>query len=94
MQKQRRGFKVSTDPTIHQRILTYQNRLLDHLLHPNVLLRFSNSSLYGNDYKLPYYMTDLRNSIFESDFKIKGINSSGFNHFDLLKEILVKLMSL
>ena len=32
--------------------------------------------------------------IFESDFKIKGINSSGFNHFDLLKEILVKLMSL
>ena len=68
LQTQRRGFKVSTDPTIHQRILSYQNRLLDHLLHPNVLLRFSNSSLYGNDYKLPYYMIDLRNSIFESDF--------------------------
>ena len=68
LQTQRRGFKVSTDPTIHQRILSYQNRLLNHLLHPNVLLRFSNSSLYGNDYKLPYYMIDLRNSIFESDF--------------------------
>jgi len=68
LQTQRRGFKVSTDPTIHQRILSYQNRLLDHLLHPNVLLRFSNSSLYGNEYKLPYYMIDLRNSIFESDF--------------------------
>ena len=68
LQTQRRGFKVSTDPTIHQRILSYQNRLLDHLLHPIVLLRFSNSSLYGNDYKLPYYMIDLRNSIFESDF--------------------------
>jgi hypothetical protein len=68
LQTQRRGFKVSTDPKIHQRILTYQNRLLDHLLHPNVLLRFSNSNLYGNSYKLPYYMIDLRNSIFESDF--------------------------
>jgi hypothetical protein len=68
LQTQRRGFKVSNDPTIHQLILTYQNRLLDHLLHPKVLLRFSNSSLYGNDYKLPYYMIDLRNSIFESDF--------------------------
>jgi len=67
LQTQRRGFEVSSDPTIHQRILSYQNRLLDHLLHPNVLLRFSNSSLYGNDYKLPYYMIDLRNSIFESD---------------------------
>tara|TARA_B110001454_G_scaffold180273_1_gene173827 strand:+ start:1054 stop:2058 length:1005 start_codon:yes stop_codon:yes gene_type:complete len=32
--------------------------------------------------------------VYESDLKIKGINSSGFNHFDLLKEILVKLMSL
>ena len=67
LQKQRRGFNVSTDPTIHQRILRYQNRLLDHLLHPNVLLRLSNSSLYGNEYKLPYYMIDLRNSIFKSD---------------------------
>ena len=28
--------------------------------------------------------------VFESDLKIKGINSSGYNHFDLLEEILVK----
>jgi len=67
LQKQRRGFNVSTDPTIHQRILRYQNRLLDHLLNSRVLLRISNSSLYGNNYKLPYYMIDLRNSIFEDD---------------------------
>ena len=32
--------------------------------------------------------------VFESDLKIKGINSSGYNHFDLLEEILVKIMSL
>ena len=70
LQKQRRGFNVSTDPTILQRILRYQNRLLDHLLNSRVLLRISNSSLYGNSYKLPYYMIDLRNSIFEEDFNM------------------------
>ena len=68
LQKQRRGFSISSDPTIHQRVLTYQNRLLDHLLHPKVLMRISNSTLYGNNYKLPYFMIDLRNSIFQSDF--------------------------
>ena len=67
LQKQRRGFNVSTDPGIHQRILVYQNRLLDHLLNNRVLSRMTNSSLYGNEYELPYYMIDLRKSIFESD---------------------------
>lgn len=67
LQKQRRGWNISDDPTIHQRILIYQNRLLNHLLHPNVLLRMTNSSLYGNEYKLPDYMIDLRKSIFQSD---------------------------
>ncbi|MDC1063468.1 zinc-dependent metalloprotease [Flavobacteriales bacterium] len=67
LMKQRRGFNVSSDPTIHQRILRYQNFLLNHLLNSRVLLRISNSSLYGNEYKLPYYMIDLRNSIFASD---------------------------
>ena len=67
LQKQRRGFNVSSDPGIHQRILVYQNRLLDHLLNNRVLSRMTNSSLYGNEYKLPYYMIDLRKSIFESD---------------------------
>ena len=67
LQQQRRGFKISDDPTIHQRILVYQNRLLNHLLHPKVLLRITNSSLYGNEYKLPDYMKDLRNAMFQSD---------------------------
>ena len=67
LQKQRRGFNVSSDPGIHQRILVYQNRLLDHLLNNRVLSRMTNSSLYGNEYELPYYMIDLRKSIFESD---------------------------
>ena len=68
LQSQRRGFKVSEDPSIHQRILTYQNRLLDQLLHPNVLQRITNSSLYGNKYTLTTYMIDLRNSLFKDDF--------------------------
>ena len=67
LQQQRRGFRVSSDPTIHQRILTYQSRLLNHLLNSNVLLRITNSALYGNKYKLTDYMIDLRNSIFLSD---------------------------
>ena len=67
LQSQRRGFSVSKDPTIHQRILTYQNSLLSHLLHPKVLQRITNSQLYGNKYTLPNYMIDLRNSIFQND---------------------------
>ena len=67
LQKQRRGFSISSDPTIHQRILSYQNGLLNHLLHPKVLLRITNSSLYGNEYQLPKFMIDLRKSIFQSD---------------------------
>ena len=42
-------------------------RILNHLLHSNVLERMSNSSLYGNEYEITEYMIDLRKSIFESD---------------------------
>ena len=69
LQKQRRGFDISTDPSIHQNLLNYQNRLLDHLLHPKVLLRMTNSALYGNEYTLSDYMIDLRRSIFSSDMQ-------------------------
>jgi hypothetical protein len=69
LQSQRRGFSISSDPTIHQRILTYQNRLLSQLLHHNVLQRITNSELYGNEYSLTNYMIDLRNSIFKSDMQ-------------------------
>tara|TARA_B100001287_G_scaffold49749_1_gene38797 strand:- start:72 stop:2615 length:2544 start_codon:yes stop_codon:yes gene_type:complete len=67
LQRQRRGFTVSEDPQVHERILNYQSRLLDHLLNRNVLIRMTNSTLYGNDYDITEYMTDLRNSIFKSD---------------------------
>jgi len=78
LQKQRRGFNVSNDPEIHQIILKYHNRLLNHLLHPKVLKRITNSNLYGNKYKLTEYMIDLRKSIFNesNSYEISTINQN------------------
>ena len=67
LQKQRRGFSISDDPRVHELVLRYQNRLLDHLLNSKVLKRITNSTLYGNDYNISNYMIDLRKSIFKSD---------------------------
>ena len=68
LQRQRRGFTISEDPQVHERILRYQNRILDQLLHPNVLNRMTNSTLYGNEYDITEFMIDLRKSIFDKDF--------------------------
>ncbi|MAO71142.1 MAG: hypothetical protein CMD02_01365 [Flavobacteriales bacterium] len=68
LQSQRRGFTISEDPQVHERILRYQSRILDQLLHPNVLIRMTNSMLYGNEYDITEYMIDLRKSIFSTDF--------------------------
>ena len=75
LQKQRRGFNISNDPSIHELILNYQNRLLNHLLHKKVLQRLTNSTLYGNNYKLTDYMVDLRKSIFNADFSSNNIST-------------------
>ncbi|MFI0428904.1 zinc-dependent metalloprotease [Mariniflexile sp. HMF6888] len=66
---QRRGFNFKTpeDPKIHKQILTYQKNVLNHLLHYNTLQRISDSELYGNEYKLASFMTDLNNAIFKAD---------------------------
>lgn len=67
---QRRGFNLGRapeDPKIHNQILTYQRNVLRHILHPNTLQRINDSELYGNQYSLSMYMTDLNNAIFESD---------------------------
>jgi hypothetical protein len=68
--RQRRGynfFSSSEDPKIHAQILSYQTRVLSHLMHPNTLQRISDSELYGNKYKLATFMTDLNNMMFKSD---------------------------
>ncbi|GGZ70549.1 zinc-dependent metalloprotease [Algibacter mikhailovii] len=73
--RQRRGFDFSQeDPHIHSQILKYQKRVLTHLLHPNTLLRITDSELYGNSYTLSSVMSDLNNAIFKSDI-YSNVNS-------------------
>jgi hypothetical protein len=67
---QRRGFTHgggTEDPKVHARINTIQRGILDHVLHPNTLLRITDTSLYGNDYSLTEMMGDLTDAIFEDD---------------------------
>lgn len=69
---QRRGFNhfsENDDPNVHARVLAMQKGALSHLLHPNVLLRFTDASMYGNAYKLDAYMNDLSQAIFAEDLK-------------------------
>ena len=68
--KSRRGFAFSSgpeDPKIHDQVIGYQTRVLSHLLHPNTLQRIIDSELYGNQYKLTEFMTDLNDAIFKAD---------------------------
>ncbi|GAA4243976.1 zinc-dependent metalloprotease [Winogradskyella damuponensis] len=67
---QRRGynfFRGPEDPKIHQQVLTYQQNVLSHILHPNTLQRITDSELYGNKYTLSKYMSDLNSAIFKAD---------------------------
>ena len=75
--RQRRGYNFfggPEDPKIHEQVLSYQTSVLAHIMHPNTLQRLSNSELYGNEYKLSSYMTDLNNMIFKPDVNT-SINS-------------------
>ncbi|HEY4613342.1 MAG TPA: zinc-dependent metalloprotease [Bacteroidota bacterium] len=72
LQQQRRGFNffsTSEDPKIHDRVLTTQKNVLNHLLHQNVLTRIVDSHLYGNQYSLSEFMGDLTGAIFKDDAK-------------------------
>ncbi len=72
LQPQRRGFNgygKNEDPKLHAMVLSAQKRSLAHLLHQNVLMRLSDSALYGNQYSLHQFMTDLTDGIFASDLK-------------------------
>ena len=72
LQKQRRsfeGFGKNEDPKVHGMLLTVQKKVLDHLLHKNTLQRISDSSTYGNEYKLEEVLTDLTDAVFDADKK-------------------------
>ncbi len=67
---ERRGFehgRGTEDPKIHEAVLMSQQRVLDHLLHPTVLRRIVDTTLYGNAYPLEEMMDDLTGAIFSAD---------------------------
>jgi len=77
LQQQRRGFNTpyrGEDPKIHERVLGIQKSILGQLMHRSVLNRMVNSSLYGNEYSLSSYFTDLNNALFKAD-RNKSVNS-------------------
>jgi hypothetical protein len=70
LQTQRRDFDFggkTEDPKIHEQALAVQKTVLDHLLHPVVLKRLTDSSLYGNEYAVSDMMTDLTDVVFDAD---------------------------
>jgi hypothetical protein len=68
--RQRRGFDHfagTEDPKAHDAIMAIQSGVLDHLLHPVVTKRITDSALYGNGYSLSSMMGDLTDAIFDED---------------------------
>jgi hypothetical protein len=57
------------DPKIHAQVLAAQRAALDHLMHPVVLKRLTDTRLYGNEYPVAAMMTDLTDAIFAADLK-------------------------
>ena len=72
-----RGFEFFSgpeDPKIHDQVLSYQTRVLAHIMHPNTLQRMIDSELYGNQYSLSQFMEDLNNAMFKEDIS-SDVNS-------------------
>ncbi len=70
LQMQRRGFGFfgqPEDPRIHERVLTIQRNVINHLLSPRVQTRITDSRTYGNEYALTEMMSDLTSAIFDAD---------------------------
>jgi hypothetical protein len=68
--RERRGFNhygSTEDPKVHDAVLAVQKGVLDHLMHPVVLKRITDSELYGNGYTLAEMMGALTDAVFEAD---------------------------
>jgi hypothetical protein len=67
---QRRGFDHfgrNEDPKLHAFALDTQREILDHLLHPAVLQRLTDTRLYGNEYTVGALLVDLTAAVFADD---------------------------
>lgn len=96
LQRQRRGFDhfgKNEDPKPHKMLLGAQKRVLSHVLHPNVLMRLSDTALYGNKYKVEEMMSDLSDAIFKADER-GTINSYRRNLQTEYVERLIKISGL
>lgn len=70
LRQQRRDFNfygLTEDPKLHELMLAVHKSVLDHLLHPVVLKRISDSRQYGNQYGLVSVVEDLTDAIFSDD---------------------------
>lgn len=77
LRQQRRSFDfygATEDPKPHALVLAVQKSVLDHLLHPVVLRRISDSRQYGNQYPLGDVVEDLTNAIFGDDLS-RSVNT-------------------
>jgi hypothetical protein len=54
----------NNDPDFHALVLSSQRNILTNILHPEVMKRLVNSSLYGNQYMPDEVLSDLNNAIF------------------------------
>lgn len=70
LQIQRRGFSLpgpTEDLKIHDQVLTMQKNVMNHILHPVVMKRITDTRLYGNEYELMQFMSDMTNAAFKVD---------------------------
>ncbi|MBE2215001.1 MAG: zinc-dependent metalloprotease [Opitutaceae bacterium] len=70
LQRQRRGFhfeETQEEPTIHAEVLKIQAMALDHMLHPRVLDRLTDATLYGGDFTVATFGAELTAAIFADD---------------------------
>ena len=89
------SFGDNNDPDFHEIVLASQSNILRNILHPAVMKRLVNSSLYGNEYLPDEVLNDLNSAIFISnekpdtfkknlqstyvDFLIKGFNEGSYD---------------
>jgi hypothetical protein len=61
-----RSSSGNNDPDFHALVLSSQSNILRNILHPEVMKRLVNSSLYGNTYLPAEVLSDLNEAIFVS----------------------------
>ena len=92
---QRRGFNhisSTEDYKIHDRVLEIQKDVFNHLLHPRVLKRISDSGIYGNKYSLNEFISDLTLAIYIDDMR-GNVNSFRQNLQTEYTHRLIKILT-